>query len=491
MNSALLTPRESRRPLSWIDPVLDLQELLLDHGQPIYIVGGAVRDAYLSRPIKDIDLTTPSGAIKLARRIADALHGDVFVMDAERDVARVLIESQYGLLNIDVAAFRGDDLLADLYDRDFTINAMAVDLRGNLALLIDPLNGETDLVAKVLRRCADNVITADPIRALRAVRQSVQLGLRMEPGTVASVRQNAPRLAEVSNERLRDELFKLLSLVRPSVALRVAHALGLLDAVLPQLTQLDTLTLPGHENPWDYTLIAVEKLSTMQMIISPERNDNLVNAFDTGMLVVGLDRFRARLQAHIRAEYADHRSERALLILMALLHGLIETHADGPADTMAADVSESLRLSNPERARLTAVWSAYRHPLLSPGGPALTPLALHRYWYPVGDAGVSAVLLNLAHQLAAAGRHLDQNAWLHSIERAQAVLTAYFEQYDSVVSPPPLVKGGALMAALDLAPGPLIGELLTRIREAQVSETLHSQADALDLARRYIDERRA
>ncbi|MCU0477035.1 MAG: CCA tRNA nucleotidyltransferase, partial [Anaerolineae bacterium] len=90
-----LTPRTPTRPLLWPDLLLDLADWLLDQDDsvPVHIVGGAVRDAYLGYPLKDIDLVAASGAVRLARRLADAFNGDVFVMDAEREVARVLIET--------------------------------------------------------------------------------------------------------------------------------------------------------------------------------------------------------------------------------------------------------------------------------------------------------------------------------------------------------------------------------------------------------------
>ena len=141
---AELTPHEPYRPLVWPDVVYDLQDMVADAPQPVYIVGGAVRDALLHRPVTDIDLAAASGGIALARRLANALHGDFFVLDAERDVGRTLVDTPQGRLIIDVARFRGEDLLADLSDSDFTINEMAVDLKGDLRLLIDPLCGEQD-----------------------------------------------------------------------------------------------------------------------------------------------------------------------------------------------------------------------------------------------------------------------------------------------------------------------------------------------------------
>src|SRR4051794_40894254 len=100
--------------LDWPDVVYDLRDLLEDRADPVYIVGGAVRDALLRRPIQDVDITVASQGIKLARQIANGLRGAFFVLDAERDVGRALIDTPEGRISIDVSGFRGESLDADL-----------------------------------------------------------------------------------------------------------------------------------------------------------------------------------------------------------------------------------------------------------------------------------------------------------------------------------------------------------------------------------------
>ena len=181
--------------LAWSDAILDLQDLMRDEAEPVYVVGGVVRDALLRRPIKDVDIAVARGGIKLARRIANHFGGDFFPLDAERDVGRALIDTFDGRLSIDVAGFRGDSLDADLRDRDFTINAMAVDLRGDLNAVIDPTGGADDALVKLIRQCNPDAIARDPIRALRGVRLSAQFGFRIERETQQAIRVYAPQSA--------------------------------------------------------------------------------------------------------------------------------------------------------------------------------------------------------------------------------------------------------------------------------------------------------
>lgn len=468
-----VTPRQPRRPLSWPDVVLDLPEFLSDSDE-VYIVGGAVRDAYLQRPIKDIDLVTANGAIRLARRLANQLNGDVFVLDAERDVARVLLDTAAGKLNIDVAGLRANDLLSDLHDRDFTLNAMAVDLRDGLDLLIDPLNGERDIIDKVIRRCAPQAVASDPIRALRAVRQSVQLGYRIEPETLKDVRTQAGNLySSTSPERVRDEFFKLLNGAKAASALRIADTLGLLVEILPETSTLKA------DGLWEQTLTRVDKLTHVISTIGPERTDETAATFEMGMIVMGLDRFRPQLRTHIEHIWPNERVHSGLLILAAVLLKISPM-----TSAMIGDYAEHLRLSNGEYKRLSLILrdSAPASTLLAQ--PSIPPLFAYRFWRPLGVAGVDVILMILADYLA--GDNFHQDTWLALIERTAALLEAYYLRHDEIVAPPVLVDGNDLQANLGIQPGPQIGMLLEAIREAQVTGEVRTADDALRLARSQI-----
>jgi tRNA nucleotidyltransferase/poly(A) polymerase len=474
-----LTPRAPKGSLVWSDEVLDLHDQLAESPLPVYIVGGAVRDALLRYPIRDIDLVTEAGSgIKLARRIANILGGDLYVMDEIRDVARALIETPAGRLNVDVSGFRGADLAEDLVERDFTINAMAVDVRGDLGLLIDPLNGERDLVEKRIRRCLPHSIDSDPIRALRAVRHSVQFSARIEPETVQDIRRLAPQLRSTSPERVRDEFFKLLDLPRPHTALRVAEALGLIDVILPEAAALKALTFNDRDG-WSLALTTVERLSQVFLTISPRRTDSTAAVFGLGMLVMALDRFRGQLQHHLEERLVSERSLLSLHMLAALL-----THSDSSADS-AERTMELLRLSGTEAARLESILALHRHPVFESLPDAL---AAHRYWHAAGPAGIDAALFMLARVLAEAGPMINQDYWIRLMERVRVLFEAYYERYDTVVSPPPFVDGYALQTEFKLKPGPMIGDLLRVLREAQVTGEVTDRESALAYAQAYLDQ---
>ncbi|MCU0496598.1 MAG: hypothetical protein MUF87_04505 [Anaerolineae bacterium] len=461
-----MIPHPPKRPLLWSDWVYDLQEITIAINVAIYIVGGAVRDAYLHRPIKDIDLTTSGSARDLARQIANHFKGDVFVMDAERDVARVLIDTPTGKLNIDVAGFRGTTLLADLQDRDFTINAIVVDLKGDLTQVIDPLNGEGDLINKRLRLCAPTALSNDPLRVLRGIRQSVQLSFRLAPETLTEIRLQAPRLIYTSGERIRDEFFKILALSRPTSALRIADKIGVLPLIVPEI--------PASR---EAVLLLVDKLNTLFSALSFTRSDNTAANFEFGMLVMQLDRYRVALNQRMDTHYPEQRNHRAVLMLAALLY-----QADESSQRL-----EDLRLSNAERHVISTVIAHQDHPIFR---EPLTPLAIHRFWYPLDQTGVDVCLFATARYLMLQHTELKQDQWLLWVQRLRTLFEAYFERYEQVVRPPMLVDGHQLKLALQLKSGKIIGQLLTAIREAQAQGLITTSDEAMLLARSYLEDHR-
>lgn len=178
-----ITPIIVNRLWAW-PPIVTALSALADHfPAPVYLVGGVVRDALLNRASHDLDLATGADALAIARLIADRLHGAYFVLDLERNVGRAIVNFDSVKYAIDVAQFRHDtqttgDLASDLRARDFTINALAVQLGGDQRAVYDVMGGLADLSLRRLRRCSLSSISDDPVRALRAVRQSAAFKFR-------------------------------------------------------------------------------------------------------------------------------------------------------------------------------------------------------------------------------------------------------------------------------------------------------------------------
>lgn len=490
--------------LEWPPVVEAIRAALAGKDTPVLLVGGAVRDALLRRHVKDLDFATPGDGRDVARRLANALGGDYYPLDAERKVGRAIVEFQGERFELDVAQYRGASLESDLLGRDFTINALAVPLNGDLQSFYDPTGGFENLRQKRLRQCAPDGIAQDPVRALRAVRQSVALRFQIEPETRKAIRRDGPKLRQSSPERVRDEFMIMLGGPRPHVALRALDTLGLLALVVPEVEAMRGVqqSAPHVYDVWEHTLNVVERLDGVLTTISPFRTDDSAANAAYGLIVYLLDRFRASLQTHLAAPLPNGRSAAGLLVLAALLHdcgkpGTASRDADGRIhfylhERVGADLAlercRALRLSNDESERVSAIVLHHMRPMMlrQASGGDVSRRAIHRFWKAAGAAGVDVCVLTLADYLGMVGPTLQTPEWLVMLQVAGALLDGYLNRREEVVTPPPLVTGHVLMKALEIKPGPLVGQILAAISEAQAAGEITSADEALALAKALL-----
>ena len=189
------------------------------------LVGGAVRDALLDRlgERPDIDLVLPGDAVDLCRQLRRRHGGSAVVLDAERSIARLVIDGW----SLDLARQEGDSLHADLHRRDYTINAMALPLAEPEAL-IDPLGGAAHLEAGLLVAVSEANLLDDPLRLLRGLRLASELGFQLEPQSRTWIQQHHARLGDVAGERVLAELEKLAAAPGGGSGLAAVQASGLL-----------------------------------------------------------------------------------------------------------------------------------------------------------------------------------------------------------------------------------------------------------------------
>ncbi|TQL49424.1 CCA tRNA nucleotidyltransferase [Ornithinicoccus hortensis] len=260
------------RHLAPVLPVLtELGERFAAAGHELALVGGPVRDAFLSRQSPDLDFTTSARP----EQIEQVLTGWVdHLWDVGRDFGT--IGGRRGDLVVEVTTFRadaydpesrkpvvafGDNLTDDLVRRDFTVNAMA--LRLPQVEFTDPHDGLADLAEGVLRtpHTPEISFSDDPLRMMRAARFVSQLGFVLDPAVQTAMTEMAGRLDIVSAERVRDELSRLLLGAHPRAGLEVMVATGLADRVLPELPalKLELDEHHRHKDVYEHSLIVLEQ----------------------------------------------------------------------------------------------------------------------------------------------------------------------------------------------------------------------------------------
>ncbi len=462
-------------------------EFLRARNAEAYLVGGFVRDLFLSRTGgRDIDLAIRGDAVALARAFANQRGGAFYLMDAEHGVARAWVGGTY----VDFAQLRGD-LPDDLATRDFTINAMARradsadfdqlrDPRG----LIDPFNGHTDLRAHKIRAVSNAVFKNDPVRLLRAIRIAGELGFTLESETETLIRSDAPLLANAVMERARDEWMKILALADLTPHLRQMEQLGLLSALLPELDALKGLAQPAAHafDAFEHTLRVVAALEEIEA---------------RGYADVADGEFGPELRAHFAEQVTADRSRGVLLRLATILHDVgkpatrsvdeqgkihfYEHEARGAE--IAAEILRRMRFSNAEIETIVVTVKHHLRPLLLSDEPHLTNRAVYRYFRDCQDAGVDVCVLSLADQRGKRAR-IDAGEDARIRATIARLLARYYRAPETVVGLPRLVDGRELMRELNLAPGLRVGELLEAIREAQAAGEVTTREEAIAFARR-------
>ncbi|MGC1393562.1 MAG: CCA tRNA nucleotidyltransferase, partial [Coleofasciculaceae cyanobacterium] len=198
-----------------------------------YLVGGAVRDALLKRrsDYLDLDFVLPGDAIQIARNLANYYSAGFVVLDAERQIARVVFDRA----TVDLAKQEGDSLETDLQRRDFTINAIAYN--PHTEKFIDPFQGISDLQNRIIRMVKAANLEDDPLRLLRGYRQAAQLNFTIEPETKSVMRQLAGLLGTIAAERVQVELGYLLKSSQGTPWLTQAWQDKLLQSWFPDATQ--------------------------------------------------------------------------------------------------------------------------------------------------------------------------------------------------------------------------------------------------------------
>ncbi len=492
-------------------PLLNRILSLLPADVPIYLVGGAVRDALLNRQNYDLDFSTAGDAMKIARKLADALGAAYFPLDPVRKVARLVLypeeRSKYtgaGPIKVDFSAYQGADLNADLEGRDFTVNAMAVDVH-QLQTVVDPTGGAADLVAKRLRLCKPNSLLDDPVRILRAVRFSVDMGLAIPAETLQLMVEATPGLPSISPERLRDELFRILTISHPATSLRILDKLGALEILLPEVGMLkEVQQSPPHVlDAWNHTLDILNRMENLLDVLSLGYNTDKAENLVTGLAALYLGRYREQLAAHLRNGLNPDRPHRGLIFLAGLYHDVGKkstqsVDADGKikflghdqvGGRMAETRGQELRLSRLEIDRLVTIVSHHMRPsLLSHPEEKPSRKSIYHFFRDTGVAGVDVCILSLADVLATYGPTLPQDRWVRHLEVVQTLLGAWWEEREERVFPTPIINGSELMQELDLAPGPQVGYLLESIREAQIAHEIYDREEAINLARKIVLE---
>ncbi len=248
-----------------------------EEGVRAFVIGGFVRDAFLGRPSKDIDIVVEGSGIALAKRVGKIVGSKVAVYSnfgtamlhyKGVEVEFVGARKESYDRNSRKPVVEDGTLEEDQQRRDFTVNALALSLqREDYGSLVDPFGGIRDLHNGLLRTPLDpdTTYSDDPLRMIRAIRFATQLSFTIVPESFEAIKRNKERLDILSLERINEELNKILLSPKPSVGFLLLEESGLLEKILPQLCNLrgvETMDGKGHKDNFAHTLQVVDNIAS-------------------------------------------------------------------------------------------------------------------------------------------------------------------------------------------------------------------------------------
>jgi poly(A) polymerase len=444
----------------------------------VWIVGGAIRDGLLERPILDVDLAVRGEEEATARAVARAVGGPAFPLSERFATWRA--QSRDGTWHVDVTNLRGGRIEDDLDVRDFTVNAIAMPLAAGD--LVDPHGGAGDAEARVIRAVSERCFDDDPLRILRAARIGAALGFEIDPETVALARASAGRAAEPAGERQFAELRGIVAGREPLAGLHLLNELGATPVVLPELEALRGV----EQSPYHHLDVHGHTMEVLKRLLEVERD-----------LPEIVGEMAPEVQAVLDEPLADELDRRGALRFAALFHDLgkpeVRTVSDEGRVLFIGHDQVGVRIvrSVCDRLRASRRFAGYIESLtlnhlrlgfLVHERP-LPRRRVYEYLKATQPESVDVTLLTVADRLATQGERTRPEAIDSHLALAREMLAeALVWRRDGPPTPP--IRGDELAAELGIEAGPELGRLMEEIEAAQFAGEISGREDAVALARR-------
>lgn len=458
------------------DHVQQIIQTFQNNGFDIYLVGGCVRDLLLEKPVKDWDLTSNATPEQILTLFPDGFYDNSFgtvgipieIQTGEKEIVEVTTfrtEQGYSDSRRPDTVTWGTSIQEDLMRRDFTINAIALKLSHQTGddfasdslhtekisekptiTFIDPYEGQIDIQNKIIRAVGDpdTRFKEDALRLMRAIRIATQLSFEIESATLAAVSQNASLIQNISSERIRDELFKILASEYPYEGIMLLKNTGLLEYTLPEL--LEGIEV-SQERPGRHHKNDVFTHNLLALKMTPSKNP--------------IVRFATLIHDIAKPRVAGKDSEGYVIFHNHEIEGA----------KMASEICERLRLSKKDKQKVVTLvrwhmFSVDEH---------TTDSAVRRFIRRVGVENIQDMIdLRIGDRLGSGTETAE--SWR---------LKLFKKRIEEQLAPAPFsihdlaIDGNDIMKELNIKPGPKIGEILQKLFEEVDEDLSKNTKDAL------------
>ena len=445
----------------------------------VFVVGGSIRDLLAGRTPHDYDLAVHQDCTNFAGRLAAMTGGHIVELGKQKHkMLRVVTKDRF----FDIMPVNGTSIDNDLRLRDFTINAMALDVSsGNL---IDPLGGQRDLTAKKVRMASPEVFRKDPVRLIRAFRMAATFDFNIDKNTKAAIAADANLIQKSAGERIREELFKILGCRESHPYLSMMARYKLLFSVFPEFLKLRQLRLypSAARTLFDQTL---DSYNQLEKLLNPE------------------DEFRRSI---VFQAFSDDDADRFILLKWAILfHNLGRLPAEpslGNRKTknpnacatvsaaMAQSICRRLRFSRRQADTIETIVRHHSKPFIL--------FSAHQKNSPVKKEFIR-LFLNcndvtpdvLLHALAESRGQIEADDSV--INEFTEFIRMLIQRYHSVLLPraalPPPINGNDLINEFGMKPSAEFKHILNHVEEERLCQPIYSRKEALKLVKTLLNQK--
>ncbi len=451
-----------------------ISPFIKEKNEHAYIVGGFVRDCLLDKESCDVDIAVKQGLSKIfAQKLADYLNGFFVELDDINKIYRVVFPDKQNY--VDIADIFGSNIEEDLKRRDFTINSLAYDLKN--AKLIDVTDGIRDLEQKIVREISAENITDDPVRILRAFRFQSQLGFEMTKTLENLIKKNYLLLNKTAKERINAELIKLFGGRYAPETLRSLYKTKILEMLIPEVTEIAKIPPNSHHHLGllEHSIETVNQVQLFYDMAKEEVKKHLDETFLGGQKRLCYLKFAAFLHDvgkpvtwKIEPDTGRHRF---------IMH-------DSEGAKLIVNTLKNLKFSKKQISYIQKIIKYHIYPASVVTAQEAGEKAYMRFYRKMEDETIDTIAIAYADRMSALGPEVTEEMLKQNIDGLLSLLDKYLKEKDKLAPLPKLLDGNEIMSILNMPASKKLGEIIKKLKEAQISSEVCTKDDAIEFIKK-------
>lgn len=447
----------------------------------VWLVGGFLRDIYLKpkKDLADFDFCVEKDVLTVVKEFAGRFSSKFIILDKDVQSYRIVLKKNKDLYTYDFSLIRGKTIEEDLALRDFSINTLAVDLNKKKLEVIDLLGAKQDIAKKIIRVIKEEVLFDDPLRILRGFSFMVNYGFRIETKTLRAMFKFKKFLKGISGERISEELFKMFSSSSSFAAVKKMDQLKIIDEIIPYVKEARGVYQGKyhHLDVWPHSLETLRQFELIYRRIIKEKsivNDYLNQPLAQGRRLIQVLKLACLLHDIGKPRAKKNKNKKTIFY----------THEKIGRD-ICDEIAQNLRLSAREKEFLKKLVFWHLRPGYLADQKVPSHRAVYRFFRDTGDDGAAVIILSFADWRATRGPLID----MKKRRKHERIMLNLIDNYFAEKSKKPLpiiINGYDVMKRFSLCQGPLVGEVLKAVREAQMLGEIFGKTEAYKIAEKII-----